>query len=96
MLPQICDMSLCVLSVLLRRQWEKPLTPCEGGQSVSMGVVQSGRSAQCSQGQAHTVSCPQSIESAFLGNFYKILHILRNIRVQIMRNIYSNCGREIK
>ena len=44
-----------------------PLTPCEGGQSVSMWVVQSGRSAQCSQGQVHTFSCPQSIEFAFLG-----------------------------
>ena len=92
------------------------LTPWETGQCVSVGVVQSGRSAQCaaaaaaksiqscptlsdpmdcslpgssvhgifqarvlewgaiafsaaqcSQGRVHTVSCPQSIESAFLG-----------------------------
>ena len=38
----------------------------------------------------------QVVDQFSPGRTAKILHILRNIRVQIMRNIYNNCGREIK
>ena len=145
MLPQICDMSLCVLSVLLRRQWECPwrhgklgsvsqweLSKVEDPLSVLLLLLLSRFSrvrllatpwtaayqAPPSMGfsrqeywsgvplpspllsvvkvESILSPVPKALSLPSWGNFAKILHILRNIRVQIMRNIYNNCGREIK
>ena len=73
-----------------------PLTPCEGG---SMSQWESSKVEDLlSVVKVKSIlsPVPKALSLPSWGNFAKILHILRNIRVQIMRNIYNNCHGEIK